>query len=283
MSSELSDLVPAYDPAFMSTLQTMYDCQLPQFVEERRTGSLRVEIPNPQLNLLAATTPSYLASLMPEGAWDQGFISRSIIVYAGEQVRRSLWDDNVAIQTDKLLHDLKRIAGLYGKFDWTPEAAAAIDEWQLAGGPPAVTYFKLIHYNTRRLAHLIKLCQIMSASRSDELLIRLEDYQRALDVLVAAEAFMPDVFKSMGGKSDNDAMEHCYRYLTAVYAKGKKNERGELPGVHRHRLVDFLRQKVPSYAVMKIIEVMEQAEMILRTGIDKNGAPLYKPAGRITF
>ncbi|NJL70369.1 MAG: hypothetical protein HC888_01565 [Candidatus Competibacteraceae bacterium] len=64
VSSELGVLLPTYDPSFMNTLQDLYDC-LP-YSQKRRTRDISIEIPNPQINILAACTPAYLQGTLPE-------------------------------------------------------------------------------------------------------------------------------------------------------------------------------------------------------------------------
>ena len=74
VSRELGVLIPGWDPILMHTLTDIYDGCI---VEQKRRGrDLHIKIPNPQINLIGACTPSYLNETLPPGAWDQGFISR---------------------------------------------------------------------------------------------------------------------------------------------------------------------------------------------------------------
>ncbi|PCJ12692.1 MAG: hypothetical protein COB04_17435, partial [Gammaproteobacteria bacterium] len=89
LSNEFGVLMPSYEPIFMNTLADLYDGTL--YSEKRRTKNLEIMIKSPQLNLLAATTPDYLGQMLPDGAWEQGFMSRVIMVYNGEQKISSLF------------------------------------------------------------------------------------------------------------------------------------------------------------------------------------------------
>jgi hypothetical protein len=138
------------------------------------------------LSIIGGTTPSYLNSFLPEGAWDQGFTSRTIFVYSGEPVFTEIFGDEegfARLESEylALLADLKRISGLYGKLSWEPDAAAAISEWNRRGLAPVPEHNKLTHYNTRRLAHVIKLCMVACVSRTNDLRITAHDYQTASD------------------------------------------------------------------------------------------------------
>lgn len=126
VAGELGVLIPMYDNDFMNTLTGIYDGY--PYAERRRSKDLKLGIDAPQLNILGATTPSYLNAFMPEGAWDQGFISRTILVYSAQQERKDLFaelaNDDGAFKI--LQVDLNRIGELYGKCDFSPEAAAEI-------------------------------------------------------------------------------------------------------------------------------------------------------------
>lgn len=269
VSNELSSLIPMYDNDFMGTLTELYDCK--RYGEQKRTGDLKYNMPAPQLNLLAGTTPSYLGGLMPEGAWDQGFISRIIMVYCGESPKKELFAEDTikATQHKKLVEDFKLIGDLYGKMAWHPEAAAAISKWYKADNPPRPDHPKLAHYNTRRTAQVLKLCQIACASRGDDLMITLKDFQRALNWLLDAEALMPDIFKSMQRGGDARAIEDTWHYCYQIWVREKKP-------IEEVRLWNFLVQRVPSHNVDKVIKAMVTSGLLVK---ELNA---YRPLPKIT-
>lgn len=275
VASELGVFLPQYDPLFMNSLTKFYDGEF--YEERRRTSAVKhVKIDSPFLALIGGTTPSYLNSFLPEGAWDQGFTSRTIFVYAGEGVFSTIFGDEsgfARLETEyhALLSDLKRIHGLYGKLQWDPDAAAAIEAWNRAGLPPVPEHNKLTHYNTRRLAHVIKLCMVASISRTSDLRITLDDYQTALGWLLEAETFIPDLFHSHGVAGDSAAIDDAWDFIFRTY-----NKEGKKP-VSEHRVVNFLRTKVPSHSIMKVIEVMERSG-IIKGEISATGGKAYTPA-----
>ncbi len=61
--NELGVLIPAYENEFMNVLTDLWDCK--HYSERRRTNKLEIVIKRPQLNLLAACTPSYLMNVLP--------------------------------------------------------------------------------------------------------------------------------------------------------------------------------------------------------------------------
>tara|TARA_R110000868_G_scaffold29027_1_gene107911 strand:- start:39 stop:1046 length:1008 start_codon:yes stop_codon:yes gene_type:complete len=271
LAGELGVLLPMYDSDFMNALTAIYDGH--PYAERRRTKDLKLAIDAPQINLLGATTPSYLNGFMPEGAWDQGFISRTLLIYSGEKVIRPLFMETTRDEDmfKALSSDLKWIGNLFGKISFSEDAAHAISAWHQAGGAPTPEHPKLAHYITRRTAHLLKLCMVACVVHSDSLTISLEDYQVALDWLTEAELYMPDIFRSMNSGGDSKAMEEAWYFIWQTYAKEKK-------AVAEHRVFNFLKEKVPSHSVEKVIQVMTRSGMLKQDV--SGGVVAYVPAAK---
>jgi len=272
-AGELGAFLPSYDSEFMNTLTHLYDGV--RYGERRRTKDFKLNIEAPQLNVIGATTPSYLNAFLPEGAWDQGFLSRTILVYSGEKILTDIFaeaDRDEAIYKS-LLSDLKQIGSMFGKFEWEPEASSAISAWHQAGGPPAPEHPKLAHYLSRRTAHLLKLCMVVAAQSGSDLLITLEHYQLALEWLLDVEAQMSDIFKAMKGGGDGRAIEEAWYFMFQLYTKERRP-------ISEHRLVRFLQERVPSHSVERIIQVMIKSQ-ILKQDIS-SGVLAYIPAAQKT-
>lgn len=274
LSRELSVLMPAWDAAMLGNLTDIYD----GFVvnQKRRGRDLNIKITHPQINLLSATTPSYLNEFMPSGAWDQGFTSRTLFIYSGDRVAKDPFDEDthgsyVAGLYDDLLSDLKTVATEYGRIGFAVESVEAIRAWVKAGCPPEPEHARLQYYNSRRFAHLMKLCMVSSISRSSDHVIKLENYTEALDWLVEAETAMGDIFKSMTSGGDSTAMEDTWQFVWTLYAKERKP-------IAEHRIVHFLREKVPAHAVMGVLNIMVKSKMFEVEFMGSfNG---YKPASK---
>lgn len=275
ISRELGVLVPAWEASLMNNLTDIYDGFV---VDQKRRGrDLRIKILYPQINLLGACTPSYLNEVMPAGAWDQGFISRTLLIYSGDKVHRDPFAEESSSGVlerlhGDLLHDLKTIALEFGKMVFEKSAAEAIQAWIKGGCQPEPQHQKLQHYNARRAAHLLKLCIISSIARSGNKLITLENYSEALNWLVEAETYMPDIFKSMVTGGDSSAMEETWNYVWTLFAKEKKP-------IAEHRIVHFLRERVPAHSVMRVLEIMVKSRMF-EVVISDNRFNGYKPASK---
>lgn len=268
--NELGVLIPAYDNEFMNTLTDLYDCK--QYGEKRRTSKIQIQIDAPQVNILGACTPAYLNHTLPEGAWDQGFMSRTIIVYAGERIVRSLFSapDMNEEEYEHLKDELAHIFELFGEFSFTPKAQELIDNWYLTGCAPAPDHPKLVGYNQRRIVHLLKLCMVSAADEKRPEITEW-DFEHALTWLLEIEVYMPEVFKAMSAGGPGRIIEEAWHYIFTVYAKEQKP-------VSEHRIMQWLQERVPVHQVMQTIELMEKSKMIQQELTTAGKA--YKPRGK---
>lgn len=272
VANELGVLVPSYDNDFMNVLTDLYDCRF--YSERRRTKELKFKIESPQLNMLAATTPAYLNTLMPEGAWDQGFISRVLLIYSGQSEAVDLFTE---IPQDKVLYaalkaDLKELGNLFGKISFSKEAVDAFRLWVQHKEEPRPDHPKLQFYCARRQAHLLKLCIIASVSTSNDLIVTLDNYAEALDWLLEAEASMPDIFKSMTMGGSTRVMDEVWHYAYKRWMVDKKP-------IPEALLVEFIAQRAPSNEVLRILENMTRAGIFITKMLPGVGAA-YEPRPR---
>jgi hypothetical protein len=267
--NEFGVFMPTWEGEFMNTMTDLWDCG--RYAETKRTSKINIEIPHTQLNLFSATTPAQLTGLLPEGAWETGFMSRVLIVYSGESHHTDLFAadlfDTEDTSREDLVHDLRDIYKMVGGFDIDEDAKLAINEWAKAGGPPVPDHPKLAHYRSRRAAHLLKLCMVASAATDSDKIITLDHYAEALDWLVELETFMPDVFKSMKSGGDGRAIEECWHYCYTLWIKTKEP-------IPERRIIAFLQERVPVHNIDRIIDVMVRARLLEKEG------PGYKPKAR---
>lgn len=255
-SNELSSLIPAYDNTMMGTLTDIYDGD--PIKEYKRTKTIRIEIKAPSITMIAATTPEYLNNLLPEGAWGEGFMSRVIMVFSDEVLKKPIFEivENDSELLRDLRADLRSIFNLTGQFRVTAEVAKLLDNFDQTGGQPQPKHYKLVNYVTRRTAHLMKLAMLACASRSNELIINTEDYQTAIGWLFEAEAQLGHIFRAMGsGGTDGQAINDAWEFLFDRFARSGKP-------VAEYMLVQFLQQRVPPYSVMRIIDLLVTSRMV---------------------
>jgi hypothetical protein len=270
-AGELGVLLPAHDLGFLSILNDLYD-NPPNYTEKRRTLDRNTDIVRPQINILGGSQPAYLTSLLPEEAWNMGFTSRMIMVYANAAPKKPLFEFSPgttvanAARRVTLVKHLSALAGLHGPFTLTQAAMDNVTKWHLAGGPPIPQHSRLAHYNSRRTIHLLKLSMAASASRSLRLEITELDVERAKTWLFASEALMPDIFRDMVGRSDGQVIKELHMYLWAEHVRTKQP-------LHESLLFDFLSARVPSERVKVIIEVAERSNVLIREANSTNYIP----------
>lgn len=273
-AEELQVLLPKFDPEILGRLNKIYN-NPPSHAEARRTGQVRdLIIPKPQLNILAGTQPSQLASLLPEEAWGTGLTSRIVMVYSAEELDKDMFSEDG--YTDearaRMLVALSRLSVVWGEMEIDDDAQERVRNVQRGVGDPRPGHSKLEHYNRRRGLHAIKLALVSAISRGRRppQTIELVDVNRAVAWLVEAEALMPDIFRAMVGKSDSQVLEELYYYLLSLWrAAGGKP-------IHQQRLEQFLAARVPSEKIEKLIPVAERLGLMERCELPAT----WKPCGR---
>ena len=253
-SNELGVLLPQYDTEFMAALTDLYDCRA---YYERKRGGVKINIDNPQLNLLAGCTPDFLQRVFPESAWQEGFCSRTIFIYYGGLERRSLFGLRSLANMEKLKNTLETLSSIKGQFKFSKEAEDYLDDWHLGGNKPVPNHPKLMHYCTRRTAHAIKLSMVSAISPS--LTIKLKDVQTAVSWLVNAETSMEEIFKSMASGGDGNVMRETLHFIY-TYERTK----GSL--VSKRSVLAFLGERVDVWKVNQMITLLEDIEAIELVG-----------------
>lgn len=261
IADELSAFMSEYSTELIGGLTTFYD--MVPYGQARRTKDLRVKIKRPLLNILSGTTPSNLIRFVPEYAWEQGFTSRIVMVYSEERPMIDVFNTPYVEMPQDMIHDLRQINGLVGQFGWTEEYATAMHNWKVLGLPPVLEHPKLIYYNNRRFAHMLKLSMIASIDSGNALQLDKAAFNKAMGWLLEAEAFMPEIFRSGATGIDSKAMDEIQHFVAKI---GKVSE---------HKLVNFTRERVPSHSVMRVIEIMEKSGMIQAIALDKMGMKIY--------
>jgi hypothetical protein len=258
IADEFSAFMHEYDSALVAALVEFYDVN--PYSEGRRVANIRIKISKPQLNLLTGSTPSNLIHTLKDYVWEQGLMSRVIMVYASE---RPIVDVFKVPKTPKpvdLIHDIKIINTLMGPFKPTDDFARAMQNWKLVGLAPTPDHPKLVHYATRRWAHLLKLTMVASVDRADTLVLDVADFNRAMGWLLEAESYMPLIFQTGSISPDSRVMDEVVHFI--------KHHKGAVP---EHTIVNFLRGRVPSNSILPIMNAMKASKLIVCHDIDSKG------------
>lgn len=247
-----------HDTEFLSVLNHLY-MSPSMYREERRTHGV-VEINKPHLVLLAGTQPDFLNSFLPEEAWGMGFTSRLIMIYADGAPPSDLFSFT-AINSKDLVTLLRVIFDMKGEFIWDKATVEEINAWNRAGCPPTPGHTKLIHYNGRRTLHAIKLSMISAASRAASLHVTVEDFERAREWLLGAEAVMPDIFRAMGQRSDQQILEDLHLHLYRLWSSVALEKRKPL---HTKDIYTYLHTRVTTDRIPRLMDAAEKLGYIAR-------------------
>jgi hypothetical protein len=269
MSDDWQVIMSSWKDDLIAGMTTFYDVSIP-FTQSRRGfgKDKQIVIKAPQLSIMAGTTPNQLLATMPGGSWEQGFASRTVFIFSDERrIEGSIFKQPERDSND-LVHDIHIIFGQQGQLSNAEDFIEAVDNWRLAKQPPVPNHPKLLHYNSRRLMHLLKLCVVACVDRGDKPIINRGDFDRAIKWLIEAEYFMPNIFQAGAGNADAKAMEEI---LYFIKMKGRDVDEGEI--------ANFASKIIPAQSVERVLGIMVLSNMIERVGTNpKYGTGTYNIA-----
>jgi hypothetical protein len=243
VASEFGSLMDLHNQEMVNLFITLWDGRKKYEKETKMSGTDVVEAP--WINLLACTTPSWIATNMDQLATSGGLTSRTIYVFAEAKANYIAYLDEYAptgleqLKAD-LTHDLEHMAvNLAGPFTISPEARSwgrqwYEDLWTKHYSIDAPDWSK--GYIARKQTHVHKLAMILSASRNDSMRITQDDLQLADQMLLSIETDLAKVFAKVG-KSDEalaaaKILEFVTRRITCPYEEALKFVHSELPNFH---------------------------------------------------
>ncbi len=200
-STEFATFLTSSGMDMVNFLTDIFDS--PEEWTHKTKGGGTNKIKAPYLNLVGATTPDWIARAMPMDTIGIGFTSRVIFIFQDTPRIKDpfavLSPEQLALK-ELLIRDLAQIASLSGQYEFTPDAKELYRNWDMAhqANPNPTGDPRLSGYYERKPEHLRKLCMIMAASKSDEMVITEEDFVDALTLFKRAEERMPLVFQSLG-------------------------------------------------------------------------------------
>lgn len=213
-ASELGTFFNPDDREMIDVLVHLWDGRRGRF-EKTTVGRGTKIATNPWLNLIACTTPRWIAEHLSSHFTGGGFSSRSIFVFADAKRRLVAYPHlEMGLREqhlrDDLLADLQGIASLYGGFRLSEEAISygkSLYEGYYQAPPAALATEQLMGYIARKQTHVHKLAMVLSAAESSDMLIERRHLEKADEALSQIEADMPRVFKTghiepIGGLQD---------------------------------------------------------------------------------
>jgi hypothetical protein len=237
-SSEFGNLLDPRDKQMVDLLVALWDGKPGEFKKETKHSG-NDSVVNPWINLIACTTPSWIADNFPEYMIGGGFTSRTIFVYADAKAKFVAYPGlrvprNLSETADKLVEDLTHISLLAGEYKLTPEAVAWGEEWyqrHYSVRPINLDPERFGGYLARKQTHVHKLAMVLAAAESDNLWITQEHLEVAHTMVTDLEPDMQFVFSRIGR---SDLSVYTERLIQFVHAKGSVDYAEALRHVHAY-------------------------------------------------
>ena len=217
-------------------------------------------------NLVGATADRWFPYILTEEAIGGGFTSRCMFIV--EQDRgKIIADPNLHKPPDKLkqelIFDLEQISMLVGEIKFDTEAYDRYTSWYLqtaeeeGKGTWAVKDPLFRGYCARRATHIKKIAMAISVSEGEDLIITLEQFERAMAIMTAAEDNMSNLFSTFG---------------TANYVGQTTDVMNFIRSHHRVSKSEIMRQFYRSVdstileAVIKVLTDMKRVRLDISSG-----------------
>jgi len=178
-------------------------------------------IPTPCLNMIACTTPSWIAENVPQYLIGGGLTSRMLFVYGEEKAQYIAYPQrhlpkNYKEQQALLLRDLERISQLAGAFSLTEEAYEWGEAWYREfheHQAPKLDKTLIGGYIARKQTLVHKVAMVLTVSMGNELVITKETLERAAALITELEVHMPKVYNKIGLGADANAAQQVIALL----------------------------------------------------------------------
>jgi len=218
-SKELTVFLGWNNPQLIGDLTDWYDCGNKWQHRTKTQGT--DDITGVWVNLIGATTPELIQTALPMDAIGGGLTSRIIFVYE-DTIQKSVpvpfLSEREAQIGEELAIDLGSINTLSGRF--TIKKDVIEDRWiewyAKHAKKKLSTDARFDGYAMRRRVHILKLCMILSASRSSEMVIEVEDFDRAVSILSKTEKNMPKTFSGVGKSPSADVTDRVMAHIATA-------------------------------------------------------------------
>lgn len=203
---ELGTLLRMEDNSLVDVLVSMWDGQLETWGHKTKSSG-NIDILNPWLNIIGATTPSWIQTNFPENMIGGGLASRMIFIYGDTKRHLVAYPDEVSPGPEyfeherQLIADLQDIATIAGPYQLSDAARRWGKTWYeklWTERPTHMASDRYSGYISRKQTHIHKLAIVVAAACRSKLIIEKEDLEAADLLLTDTEPHMSKVFESIG-------------------------------------------------------------------------------------
>lgn len=215
ISSEFATFVNVSQESMYDLLTDLFDGKVKHELATRLHGIEIAE--NPCLNLLAATTPTWVSNQMPSHVIGGGFASRVVFVFENRVRQRKLYYDldwgHYELLKDQLTRDLIHIGGLEGEFNHDSKRTKDLMEQWYQETDDTVGDSRIEGYYQRKHIHVHKVAMLLSLAERDDFIITEVHFEAAKAILEGVESKMPRVFSAVGANPTAGYLEEVLDYI----------------------------------------------------------------------
>lgn len=219
-SSEFGNLLNPQDKEMVDLLVSLWDGKQGAF-EKKTKGSGCDVVENPWINLIACTTPAWIAGNFPEYMIGGGFTSRCIFVYADKKAQlvaypSELVPKDIKQTAQRLIEDLCQISMMAGPYELSNDALQWGRAWYEGHYNEKHLHLddeRFGGYLARKQTHIHKLAMILAAAESSRLVITAEHLALANQMVTDLEPDMQFVFSKIGKSEDAVYAERLIWYV----------------------------------------------------------------------
>jgi Protein of unknown function (DUF3987) len=274
---EMGTFLQPDNDQLISFLIRVWDGQRDRFRHET-VGSGAVEIDNPWLNFIAATTPTWLRANFPDTMIGGGLTSRLVFVYGDKKRELIPYPDAIIPdgiykqQRADLVSDLVEIGKLSGPYHLSPFAREWGEAWYKDHNnpdlrPQHLSSTRYDAYLARKQTHLHKLAIILAAAKRSQLVIEESDLEEAEQIINLNEKDMLKVFESIGVVHQSD---HIHEIVSIVRFHGFMTSKGLWARSMMHMTLKEFKEAVEGAVHGRLLEVVNQ------NGVEGVAIPLAK-------
>lgn len=225
VGSEFGNLFNPLDREMVDLYITLWDGKQGAFTKETKTSGKDL-VENPWINMIACTTPDWIAGNFSETLIGGGFTSRCVFLYADKKYKRIAYPNRVEGRELReqmkpaLVEDLTQIASIVGEYKMTEEAYAWGEEWynRHQDKMEAETDPRIKNYFARKQTHIHKLALVIAAANQDARVIEVEHLAAAYNLVTELEDDMTKVWTKVGR---SDTSLHAERLFAWIRSKGR--------------------------------------------------------------
>lgn len=206
-----SELAVFMTDVFGSTtelLTTFYDCQPNDSTKpwiHQTIGDGKIQIFGPCLNILGASTKTWLTKCIPKTEMEGGFTSRVVFVVENRLPEKLIaWpelDTNFQKMRERLIADLVDLSTLNGAMQISAPAKKYFTEWyqhHMTEVLPNNLDPRMVGYMSRKGDTILKLAMIKSAAESNDLMMRVSHLEWAKAEMDELEMDWRGAFDGLG-------------------------------------------------------------------------------------